>query len=58
MIKEPLKLEFRAEAFNALNRVRFGALGGGTSLQNVNFGLWRNQANSARQMQMSLKMYW
>ena len=33
-------------------------MSGGGTLQNANFGLWRTQANSARRMQMSLKLYW
>jgi hypothetical protein len=53
---EQARMEFRAEAFNVLNRVQFGALS--TSLQNANFGLWRAQANTPRRMQMSLKLYW
>jgi hypothetical protein len=54
--RERARFEFRAEAFNVLNRVQFGALS--TSLQSANFGLWRTQANSPRRMQMSLKLYW
>jgi hypothetical protein len=57
-IKEALRLEMRGEAFNLLNRTTFGALSGGTSLQNANFGLWRTQSNSARRMQVALKLYW
>jgi len=37
---------------------RRGALSGGATLQNNNWGLWRTQANSQRRMQVSLKLYW
>lgn len=57
-IKEGIKLEYRCEAFNLLNRTRFGSLSGGNSLQNANFGLWRTQANSPRRLQMALKLTW
>jgi len=57
-VKEGLRLDFRWEAFNVLNRTRFGALSGGATLQNANFGLWRSQSNDARQMQVALKLYW
>jgi hypothetical protein len=53
---EPARIEFRAEAFNVLNRVRFGSLS--NSLQNANFGVYRSQANGPRRLQMSLKLYW
>jgi hypothetical protein len=57
-IKEEKRLDFRWETFNLLNRTQFGSLGGGATLQNPNFGLWRAQANSQRRMQVSLKLYW
>ncbi|MGA2267983.1 MAG: carboxypeptidase regulatory-like domain-containing protein [Bryobacteraceae bacterium] len=57
-VREQMHVDLRAEAFNLLNRTQFGALSGGTSLQNANFGLWRTQSNSARRMQVSLKLYW
>jgi hypothetical protein len=57
-IKEALRLEIRGEAFNLLNRTTFGPLSGGATLQNANFGLWRTQANSARRMQVAVKLYW
>jgi hypothetical protein len=40
------------ETFNLLNRTQFGALSGGTTLQNANFGNWRSQSNSGRRMQI------
>jgi hypothetical protein len=43
--------------FNLLHRTQFGALGGGATLQNNNWGLWRVQANTQRRMQVSLKLY-
>ena len=56
--KETRNLEFIAEGFNLLNRTQFGPLNNGTILQNPNFGLWRNQSNTQRRMQVSLKLYW
>lgn len=56
--KEQKRLDFRWEIFNLLNRTQFGALSGGGTLQNANFGLWRTQSNSARRMQVSMKLYW
>jgi hypothetical protein len=55
---ESKRLDFRWEAFNLLNRTTFSSLSGGATLQNANFGLWRNQGNSARRMQVALKLYW
>jgi hypothetical protein len=55
---ESKHLDLRWEAFNLLNRTQFGALSSGTTLQNANFGLWRTQSNSARRMQVSMKLYW
>jgi hypothetical protein len=57
-IREKLRLDLRVEAFNILNRVRFGALSGATTLQNANFGLFRTQANTPRQMQIAAKLNW
>jgi hypothetical protein len=57
-VKESAHVDFRWEAFNLLNRTQFGALSGGTTLQNANFGNWRSQSNSARRMQVSLKFIW
>ena len=57
-IHEHVRLEFRMEAFNIMNRVVFGALTNAATLQNANFGKWQAQANNPRQMQMNLKLSW
>ena len=58
-IKEQLRMDFRAEMFNAFNRTRFGL--GNLSLQAPNFGVLgltaSDQANTPRQMQLALKLY-
>jgi len=57
-IHERTRLEFRAEAFNVFNRVRFGT--GDTRLQNSTFGLLTgagSQINSPRSLQLALKLY-
>ena len=56
-ILEKLKLQFRAEAFNAMNRVRFGSPN--TSVTGgANFGRVTSQSNDPRQMQFGLKLIW
>jgi hypothetical protein len=55
-IKEKVRIDFRAEAFNVFNRTIFGT--GSTNLDSTTFGLVTNQANDPRQMQMALKVYW
>ena len=57
-LHEETRLEFRWETFNLLNRTQFGPLSGATTLQNNNFGKWQTQSNSARRMQVSMKLYW
>jgi hypothetical protein len=57
-VSESMRFEFRAEAFNLLNRVRFGM--GSTSLQSQNFGRLTSSAdllNTPRQLQLALKFY-
>jgi len=54
---EKLKLQFRAESFNTLNRVRFG--GPNTTVTaGANFGRVTTQSNNPRQMQFGLKLIW
>ena len=56
-IGEHIKVDFRAEAFNVLNRVRFGT--GSLSLQNSQFGVLTSSGdllNTPRQMQLALKL--
>ena len=57
-IKEQVRIDFRAEAFNAFNRVRFGT--GSLSLQSNQFGQLTGAGdllNSPRSMQVALKLY-
>jgi hypothetical protein len=57
-IREKLRMEFRAEAFNVFNRVRFGT--GSTQLQSQSFGILTgagSQINSPRTLQLALKLY-
>jgi hypothetical protein len=57
-IRESMKLEFRAEAFNVFNRVRFGT--GSTQLQSQTFGVLSgsgSQLNTPRNLQLALKLY-
>jgi hypothetical protein len=57
-ITEGIRLDFRAEAFNVFNRVRFGT--GSLQIQNPNFGRLVSSGdllNTPRQMQMGLKLY-
>jgi hypothetical protein len=57
-IRERKSVEFRAEAFNVFNRVRFGT--GNTQLQSQQFGVLTgsgSQINTPRQLQLALKLY-
>jgi hypothetical protein len=57
-LREGMRLEFRAEAFNIFNRVRFGT--GDVNLQDQNFGKLTSSAdllNTPRQLQLALKFY-
>ena len=51
-----LRLDVRMEAFNLFNRVVWGEPN--TDFNNNNFGLVTTTANSPRQMQFGLKLYW
>ncbi len=51
---ENFKLQFRAEAFNAFNRVRFGSPN--TDVNSGAFGQVQTQANDSRQLQFGLKL--
>lgn len=53
---EHLRLDFRAEAFNIMNRTVFALPN--MNLDNNAFGEVRGQANDPRQMQLGLKLYW
>jgi hypothetical protein len=53
---ESRRLDFRWEAFNLFNRVVFGT--GSTSLDSTSFGVVNSQANTQRQMQVAMKLYW
>ena len=55
-VTEKMSLDFRWEAFNLFNRVRFGI--GGTNLDGTTFGVVTSQANDSRRMQLGLKLYW
>ncbi len=52
---EQLRLDFRAEAFNLLNRVVFS--NPNTNLNATAFGTVTGQSNTPRQMQFALKLY-
>ena len=58
-VHEQIRLDFRAEMFNAFNRVRFGQ--GSLTIQSQTFGILSqtagDQINSPRQMQLALKLY-
>jgi hypothetical protein len=57
-IHEKIRMEFRAEAFNVFNRVRFGT--GSTQLQSQSFGVLTgagSQINTPRNLQLALKLY-
>jgi hypothetical protein len=52
---ERVRMDFRAEAFNALNRPRFNP--GSTNVLDANFGLVNSTLNEPRRMQLGLKLY-
>jgi len=51
-----VRLQARVEAFNALNRVQFGAPN--TSVTSTSFGVVTSQANTPRQLQFGVKVLW
>jgi hypothetical protein len=53
-LRENMQLQFRTEAFNAFNTVRFGSPN--TSVTSNQFGQISTQANSPRQIQFGLKL--
>jgi len=53
-IKDQMQVEFRAEAFNALNQVVFAAPG--NTINSPNFGVVTSTANTPRQLQLALKL--
>jgi hypothetical protein len=55
-LREGARLEFRAEAFNALNHPQFGCLN--TTVGQADFGKLFCQANVPRDAQFGLKLYW
>lgn len=56
-VTEKVRFNLRGEAFNAFNRTLWGGVGGAQSLQDPNFGIWRNQINQPRRLQIALKLY-
>jgi len=55
-LREGAKLQFRLEAFNALNHPQFA--GPDTQVNGGNFGVITSTANSPREVQLALKFYW
>jgi hypothetical protein len=55
-LREGARLEFRAEAFNALNHPQFAAPN--STVDSGDFGKITSQANNPREMQLALKLYW
>jgi hypothetical protein len=56
-VTDGLRLDVRIEVFNVFNRVIWGAPVS-TDFNNTNFGLINSTANTPRQMQLGLKLYW
>jgi len=57
-IRESVRLNFRVEAFNVLNRTQWGP--GNESLQSQTFGLLESSSDllsTPRQLQLALKLY-
>jgi hypothetical protein len=56
VLREGASMEFRAEAFNALNHPQF--CGPNTTIDSGNFGLVSSTCNAPREVQLGLKLYW
>ncbi len=56
ILREGSRLEFRFEAFNAFNHPQFS--GPNTTFNTPNFGVITSTANSPREVQLALKLYW
>jgi hypothetical protein len=54
-LREGAKLQFRIEAFNALNHPQFS--GPNVQVNGGNFGVINSQENSPREVQLALKLY-
>jgi hypothetical protein len=54
--REGMRLEYRLESFNAFNHPQFAAPN--ATVNSGNFGVVSSQANSPREVQMALKLYW
>jgi hypothetical protein len=57
IIGERFYAQLRGEAFNIFNRTQWGPVGGAQTLQDPNFGIWQNQINTPRRLQVALKLY-
>jgi hypothetical protein len=55
-VREGMHLEFRLETYNAFNHVQFD--GPNTTLNSGSFGVITGQANSPREVQLVMKLYW
>ncbi len=55
-LTEALRVDFRAEAFNAFLRPQFGT--GGTNVTSPTFGVVTGTLNEPRRVQLALKLYW
>jgi len=53
-LTERIRLQFRAEAFNAFNRVQFGVPN--TSINSTAFGVINSQQNIPRNIQLALRL--
>jgi hypothetical protein len=55
-VREGMRVEYRAEFFNAFNHPIFG--GPNTTVEGGQFGVVSYQSNRPREIQMALKLYW